>query len=328
MKSVFTCGDINGIGPEIVIKTIKSIGNKSKDKLYIVSPANVFLSTLKKHKIKLDFEIINDFESASKRNSIVSVIDIGSYQQRLGYPTKESGEASYLALQLAFQLVYSKKIDILITAPISKDAVNSAGYKNTGHTELLAKWCNKKDVVMMFVSPRMKAALLTIHIPLNEVSKSITNALLKKKTTIIINSLKNDFGINTPQIAFLGLNPHAGENGLIGKEEELVMKPFIKINSSFYGPFPSDAFFAQKIYKQYDLIIGNYHDQLLIPFKMINPFNGVNFTAGLPIIRTSPDHGTAFDIAGKGIANHNSIMQAYVTARKIYLNRKRLNESI
>lgn len=328
MKSVFTCGDINGIGPEIVVKSVKYLENKKKSKIFIVVPAVVFLSTLKTEKIDLNFEIVNRFESASRSNSVITVIDIGSFSQNIGYPTKESGSAAYTALKIAFKLLKSKQADTIITAPISKEAVNSAGYKISGHTELLAKWCNIKEVVMMFVSSRMKAALLTIHIPLHKVSKSITVDLVKTKTAIMINSLKRDFGIKNPKIAFLGLNPHAGENGLIGKEEKKVILPIIRSNSAFYGPFPSDAFFAHRDYEKFELIIGNYHDQLLIPFKMLNASHGVNYTAGLPIVRTSPDHGTAFDIAGKGIANHESMLQAFLTARKIYFNRKRFDESL
>jgi 4-hydroxythreonine-4-phosphate dehydrogenase len=327
MKSIFTCGDINGIGPEIILKTIHVLQQKSKDKTYIAIPGNVFNNSLQFISKPVRYEIVKDIKDVNPNPSIITVIDIGKFKQKIGVPTKESGAAAYAALEMAFDFLYSKQIDAMITAPISKEAVNSAGYKIPGHTELLAKWCNIKDVVMMFISSSMKAALLTIHIPIKKVSKTITTELLKAKTEIIVDSLKKDFGIENPAIAVLGINPHAGENGLIGEEEELVIKPFIKNNSTtFFGPFPPDAFFAHKTNSKYDLIIGNYHDQLLIPFKMLNPSEGVNYTAGLPIIRTSPDHGTAFDIAGKGIAEYNSLLQSYLTAKRVHSNRKKFNE--
>lgn len=206
----------------------------------------------------------------------------------------------------------------MVTAPISKTAIKMAGINFPGHTEMLAEWCGSKDFVMTFLSKKMNGALVTIHEPLKNVTKLITSENLKSKINIIIKMLINDFKISLPKIAVLGLNPHAGESGIIGNEEEKIIIPLIKkYSNNLFGPFSSDAFFANRLYKKYDLVIGMYHDQLLIPFKMLNFSSGVNYTAGLPIIRTSPDHGTAFDIAYKGIADSSSFIEAFFYAEKI-----------
>ncbi len=196
---------------------------------------------------------------------------------------------------------------------------------------MYAEWCNEKakpgnyiDYVMMFLSKKMNAALITIHNPVKNISSMLKKEILKKKLEVIINSLKNDLNIKVPSIAVLGLNPHAGENGLIGNEEIEIISPVIKTfqNSiEIQGPFVPDAFFANHSYKNFNIVVGMYHDQVLIPFKMINFSSGVNFTAGLPIVRTSPDHGTAFDIAGKNLADEFSILEAYHYAEKIVKNR-------
>ena len=214
--------------------------------------------------------------------------------------------------------------DAVITAPISKTAIKIAGKNFPGHTEMLAGWCNVKNFVMMFLSGKMNAAIATIHEPVKKVPGLITKELLSNKIEVIYNSLKNDLRINSPLIAVLGLNPHAGENGLIGDEEEKIIKPFVlnyKFSEYLRGPFSPDAFFANRLYKNFDLVFGMYHDQVLSPFKLINFGSGVNFTAGLPIVRTSPDHGTAFDIAGKGIADESSIISAFIYAKRIVKNR-------
>ena len=213
----------------------------------------------------------------------------------------------------------------MLTAPISKTALSIAGINYPGHTEMLADWCNVDDCAMVFLSDKMKSALVTIHSSIKNITKEITITKLTSSFEIIIRTLQNDFLINEPKIAVLGLNPHAGENGLIGREEKEIIIP--SINSSKYkkylfGPFSPDAFFAKHNYKDFDLVLGMYHDQVLIPFKMLNSGKGVNFTAGLPIVRTSPDHGVAFDIAGKFVADESSMLEAFYFAEKIVNNRK------
>ena len=321
-KFVFTCGDINGIGPEIVIKTLNRICTQKNIHFYFVCPTNVFSETIRFVKPKFKYEIIKKPD----KNLItqVQIIDIGNPGITPGKPTDVSGRISFKALEYAFELTSQKIADALITAPISKTAFNLAGISFPGHTELLAKWSGTKDFIMMFLSKKMNAALLTIHHPIKKISGLLTEERLKKSLDIIFLSLKNDLNIQEPRIAVLGLNPHAGENGLIGDEEEKIIKPLLKnFNQNIEGPFSPDAFFASKKYKYYDLVLGMYHDQVLIPFKMINFSSGVNFTAGLKIVRTSPDHGVAYDIAWKNCADERSILEAYNYARLIAFNRKK-----
>jgi 4-hydroxythreonine-4-phosphate dehydrogenase len=193
---------------------------------------------------------------------------------------------------------------------------------------MYARWSGLKDFVMMFISPKMKCALVTIHEPLRKVSKLITVNRIQNTLRVVVSSLRRDFNLENPKVAVLGLNPHAGEKGRIGKEETDVILPALRtsgFNEFLAGPFVPDAFFARKLYKDYDIVIGMYHDQVLIPFKMLNFSSGVNFTAGLPVVRTSPDHGTAFDIAWKFVADEGSIMEAFNLSKKIVQSRKRRN---
>ncbi len=256
----------------------------------------------------------------------VQIIDIGNAKITSGIATKLSGKIAFKSLKYAFDLVYQSKIDAMITAPISKTAFNLAGIKFPGHTELLADWSKSKNFVMTFLSKKLNAALLTIHKPVRKVPGLITKENLSNCLKVIIAMLSNDLSIRKPKIAVLGLNPHAGENGLIGDEEEKIIKPIINIfrnKNNVDGPFSPDAFFASRKYKDYDLVLGMYHDQVLVPFKMMNFSSGVNYTAGLNIIRTSPDHGVAYDIAWKNIADENSMYEAFKYAEQIAGNRSR-----
>jgi 4-hydroxythreonine-4-phosphate dehydrogenase len=319
---IFTCGDINGIGPEISIKTFNTIKN-DKNKIVFVCPANVFYKTLEKTETSCDFRIINDPAEISSDNSVVDVLDIGKALINKGKATKESGRAAYKALELAFEIVLMYDDAALITAPISKEAFKLAGIKYPGHTELLADWCMTDNYGMMFLSEEMKCALATIHVPLKDVSKMITKKNIEKKFYLLLTTLKDDFNIKSPKIAVLALNPHAGENGGIGKEEQKEIIPVVnKFKKNVEGPFVPDAFFGMQMHKEFDCTLGMYHDQVLIPFKMVNFSTGVNYTCGLPIIRTSPDHGTAYGIAWKGIADESSMVEAYKWAKQILLNRE------
>jgi 4-hydroxythreonine-4-phosphate dehydrogenase len=317
---IFTCGDINGIGPEIVIKTINKLKNSNNHFIFI-TPVNSFEITSEIIKPEFTFSI-------SKRRKInadnqVTILALNKTSLNVGVPTKISGETSFKAIRLSYELLRNKKADAVITAPISKVSLKYAGIKYPGHTEMFADWSNVKDYVMMFLSDEMKAALNTIHIPIKNVSSGINKKTLKNRLDTIIRTLKTDLGINHPKIAVLGLNPHAGEDGLIGKEEKKEIIPILKNIVEAEGPFSPDAFFANKLYKKYDLVLGMYHDQVLIPFKLLNFHSGVNYTAGLPVIRTSPDHGTAFDIAGRGIADESSMAEAFRYADLIAKNRSR-----
>ncbi len=312
IKIGITCGDINGIGPEITIKAIKNL--KGDYKFFLIGPKNIWLSLISKYKVE-------DYSN-------VEFIDLGKYSQNPGSPTVVSGKVSLRAIQESLNLFDEKVIDVVVTAPISKEAIAKAGSKFPGHTEIYANYFKTKNFVMMFLSSSFYAGLATIHIPIKEVPKVITQELLENKISVVRKTLIQDFGIKSPKIAVLGLNPHAGESDLIGVEETEVIQPAIKKLSGnkfgIYGPFPPDGFFGRKEYKNFDCVFGMYHDQVLIPFKLLNFNNGVNFTAGLPIIRTSPDHGTAFNLAGKNLADHRSMLEAIKFAIKIYRARNRI----
>lgn len=318
-RFIFTCGDINGIGPEIVIKSLNRFTKRTNDNFIFICPSNVFLNIAQKVKTDFDYDIIENISEFSK--SKVAILNIGTFRQNVGKATKVSGEAAYRAIKLSSELLKQKKADAVVTAPISKDAINLTGINFHGHTEMYAKWSDTKDFVMMFLSNKLNSALITIHEPIKKVPKILNSKLLDAKLKVISKTLVTDLGIKSPKIAVLGLNPHAGENGVIGNEEENIIKPVIKKYKNVFGPFSSDAFFGNKNYFNYDIVVGMYHDQALIPFKLLNFSRGVNYTAGLPIVRTSPDHGTAFDIAGKGIADETSFYEAYKIARRIVKKR-------
>lgn len=311
MTGVVTCGDINGIGPEVAVKAINKLTGLSLVNYKLLIPRNVY-------------EVVSDSTGIDlRKKQRVEIIDIGEYPLEVGKPTKESGSAAFSALEKAFKLVQSEPESFLVTAPISKYAFRLAGINFPGHTELLASWSATRDFVMMFLSENLKCGLATIHTPLNEVSKLLTSDSLKRTIETILHSLKADFGIGNPKIAVLGLNPHAGENGLIGDEETKTITPVLEQYSSrCFGPFPADAFFARKLYQQFNLFLAMYHDQGLIPFKLMTAGSGVNFTAGLKIVRTSPDHGTAYDIAGEGKADFSSMLEAIDWGYRIATNRR------
>lgn len=319
---IITCGDINGIGPEISLKALKKI--KSGNFSYtFICPKNIFDKSAQLVNFnKLFFASKSPFE-INKSKSRIKILLLNNSKLQPGNSTKESGLTSFNALSIAQKFIIDFGYKILITAPISKQSLKFAGKNFTGHTELISSWFGSKNYLMTFISKNFKAALLTIHVPINSVSKLLTKDSLFSKLNIFHESLKKDFGLINPSIAVLGLNPHAGESGNIGKEEINVILPILRKmrNKNIHGPFVSDAFFANHNYKNFDGVFGMYHDQVLIPFKMNNFNNGVNFTAGLPIIRTSPDHGTAFDIAWQNKADENSMINAIKIALKVLKNR-------
>ncbi len=323
-KILFTCGEVNGIGPEIIIKSLNSITRVSRNKFYVISPRNIFLDTANLIKPEFNFTFSDKFEETEQ--GTVSIIALKDVSQKFDGPNKASGNTAFKAIELATELANSKKVDAIITAPISKTAFNMAGIKFPGHTEMLAEFTKTKNFSMMFLSKKMKAALVSIHEPVKKIPRHITEKKLHSTFNVVVESLKNDFNLEEPKIAVLGLNPHAGENGSIGMEEEKIIVPAMRnynYKDFLFGPFSPDAFFAKRMYDKFDVVIGMYHDQVLIPFKLLNFGGGVNFTAGLPIVRTSPDHGVAYDIAGKNLANPSSMTQAYKYAEKIVKNRKK-----
>ncbi|MBI9072808.1 MAG: 4-hydroxythreonine-4-phosphate dehydrogenase PdxA [Melioribacteraceae bacterium] len=323
----FTCGDINGIGPEICIKTFNIIGNNPKKKLLFFCPGNIFESEFEKQEANFNFEIVNKLKSENLLNQNVTVINIGKAGQKYGAPTKTSGKICYKSIHEGFKSISNGNANAIITAPIAKTALKLAGIDFPGHTEMLANMSGSKNFVMMFLSQKMIAAMITIHESIKNVPKLITKSHLKNVLNVVEETLKYDLGIADPKIGVLGLNPHAGEGGQIGVEEREKIIPVInKLNTArVSGPYVPDAFFGNKLYTNFDAVVGMYHDQILIPFKLLAFDKGVNYTAGLPIIRTSPDHGTAFDIAGKNIADPTSIIEAFKWAERIIKNREKLN---
>lgn len=320
----FTCGDVNGIGPEIVIKTLNKVFSSNKHKIIFICPHNVFENSLKIVQPTFPYKKVYRLPDDISSNEVL-ILNIGTLKQSYGSVKASAGKIAYNSIVKACSLASDKVVDCIITAPISKEALKKAKINLPGHTELLADFFSVKDFAMMFVSNKMKAALTTIHIPIKDVAKKIKLSQLRKITNVILKSLITDFNIKNPKVAMLGLNPHAGESGNIGVEEINVISNFIKSNNKhLHGPFVPDAFFGNRLYKNYDCTIGMYHDQILIPFKLLNFNKGVNFTAGLPIVRTSPDHGTAFDIAGKGIAKADSMIEAFNYANKIVASRKKI----
>lgn len=323
-RYIFTCGDINGIGPEIVIKSLNRLYGRKGNQYIFICPLDVFQITSSFVKPSFNPKIVTKINDIGDEKIIL--FDIGKFKSDPGVPTRASGKAAYIALEAAADIMKSNNAGALITAPLSKEALNAAGYIYPGHTEMLAEWFETTDYAMMFLSRKLKAALLTIHTPLSQVARMVSKKKLESVTGVVINSLKNDFGITSPSVGVLGLNPHAGESGLIGNEEERTLKPFLRkyrLRKYLKGPYSPDAYWGNRLYEKFDLTLGMYHDQVLIPFKLLNFSKGVNYTAGLPIIRTSPDHGTAYDKAGKNTANESSLLEAFYFAEIILKNRRK-----
>ncbi|MDR9418452.1 4-hydroxythreonine-4-phosphate dehydrogenase PdxA [Gracilimonas sp.] len=317
-RIAISIGDFNGIGPEIILKTL-SAADLGKSTPVIMSPKKVIDHALASLG-DIPVHFAKDISDVS--DEIINVLPVENNEVELspGVQSIESGKVAMQSIEKCIDLCVSGETQAMVTAPISKESVNLAGYKIPGHTEFLASQTQTDEVLMMLVSGNLRVALVTTHIPVSDVSKAITSEAMQTKLEILINTLKHDFGIEHPKIAVFGLNPHAGDGGVIGKEEIDTIDPVIKSMQESHkditlnGPFPADGFFGQKMHQKHDAILAMYHDQGLAPFKLLSFGKGVNFTAGLPIIRTSPDHGTAFDIAGKGIANPSSFKEAYELA--------------
>lgn len=324
-------GDINGIGPEVVIKSL--IDNRLLlDCTPIVYASTKTLSFHKKLLNEPEFNYQTCKSAADAVNRKINVVNVWNdeVQFDLGKGTETSGKYAYLSLERATEDLASGKIDVLVTAPISKEAIGKAGFQFPGHTEYLAHLAGMEEALMMMVSGSLRVALVTTHVALKEVSTSLSRERILQKIKALDASLKKDFGIQRPKIAVFGLNPHAGENGKMGAEEAEIITPAINMAKSedifAYGPFPADGFFGSPMRNQYDAVLAMYHDQGLAAFKALAFEDGVNYTAGLPIVRTSPDHGTAFDIAGKNEASAQSMRSAMYLAMDIFKTRKFLKE--
>ena len=326
VKVGITLGDVNGIGPEVVIKALSDNRILQGCTPIIYGSAK----TLSFHKKSIAGEELNYISCSNASEAIkkkVNVVNIWEEEPAMefGIANEIGGKYALLSLEKAAQDLTTNKIDVLVSAPISKETIAKAGFKFPGHTEFLAEMAGA-EALMMMVANDLRVALVTTHIPLSEVAKTLTREKILNKIKMVEASLKKDFGIIRPRIAVLGLNPHAGENGKMGTEENEIITPAINLAKNegivAYGPYPSDGFFGSEARFQFDAVLAMYHDQGLTPFKALAFDEGVNFTAGLPIVRTSPDHGTAFDIAGKDKASAQSFRNAIYLALDIYRTRK------
>ncbi len=325
LKLGISIGDLNGIGGEIVLKTFND--SRILDFCTPVIFASVkTLSFLKKHfNLSLNFQGIDKASEAIEGKINIVNVWKENVPINFGVEDPEIGSYAFKSLEAATAALKNEEIDVLVTAPINKNTIQSEKFQFPGHTDYLAKELNGESLMFM-ISDNLKVGLLTDHVPLKDIAGKITPELIEKKIAIIKKTLQQDFRVRKPKIAILGINPHSGDNGLIGKEDEEVLKPTLQNlrekGTLVYGPYAADSFFGSKNHESFDAIVASYHDQGLIPFKTLSFGEGVNFTAGLSKVRTSPDHGTAFDIAGKDCANINSFKEAVFKAIEIYNTRK------
>lgn len=326
IKLGISIGDPNGIGIEIILKIFEDRRLFEFFTPLIFGPIKL-LENQKKH-FQLNSNLVLKKKNQPSNKPQLNVYDLPMPNAELvfGEASKTAGAVAFESLKSATQALKKGEIDALVTAPINKETIQSEDFKFPGHTDYLAKELEGNSLMFM-VSDSLKVALVSDHIAVKEVSTALTPELLKEKTQQLEYSLQQDFNINRPKIAVLGLNPHTGDKGVIGKEDDEVTRPLIKELSAsghlVYGPYAADSFFGHQTHLQFDAILAIYHDQGLIPFKTLTFGEGVNFTAGLNRVRTSPDHGTAFEIAGKGVAQIESFRNAMFLARNIYLNRKK-----
>ncbi|MCS3530693.1 4-hydroxythreonine-4-phosphate dehydrogenase PdxA [Chryseobacterium sp. JUb7] len=322
-------GDFNGIGPEIIMK---SLADKTITDFFtpvIFGSGKLFTYQKNIFKLNLNFNYINEASQAQagKLNMVNLVKD--NVTVELGAPTEESTKMAIDSLEAATEALLKGEIDVIVTAPINKDEMVKMGFKHTGHTGYFEEKFNKKGL-MFLVTEDLKVAVSTHHIPIAKVAENISKEKIKKQIRVLNQTLIEDFNISRPKIAVLGLNPHSGDGGVIGSEEIEIIGPAIKELSDngilAFGPFPADSFFQPNKYKSFDAVLAMYHDQGLAPFKTLAYEEGVNYTAGLPFIRTSPDHGVAYDIAGKNIADPQSFTEAIFTAIKIFKHRSEYND--
>ena len=317
MKPVIaiTVGDMNGIGPEVVLKAISARATQAVCQPLLVGPWQVFRHYAKVLRIDIPPLFVSEPDGPLTAGI------------KPGKVSTAAGRIADGAIRRGVELVLGGFADALVTAPVSKTAMRMGGNRFPGQTEFLQRLTRSRRVAMMLVAGTFRVGLVTIHVPLSKVASLLTRARATETIRVVYDALVSDWGIRHPRLAVLGLNPHAGEDGQIGSDERRVLLPVIKRfdteGLAIEDPFPADSFFARGLHKKYDAVIAMYHDQGLIPLKMSAGGRGVNVTAGLPIVRTSPDHGTGFDIAGKGIADAGSMIEAITTAVDLSRRRKR-----
>ena len=325
-------GDYNGIGPEVILKALQY--NRLQKLCTPVIYGSVRI--LNRYRNLLDMKDWNlngvpgIGQISHKLTNVITCWPDQNQDIQPGQVTPEAGQAALACLQRAVDDLKDGKLDALVTAPINKYNIQSEEFQFPGHTEYLAQQFDVADNLMFMVSDTLRVGVVTGHVPLGRVRQNVTRERIAQKLSLMMQSLKQDFGIEKPKIAVLGLNPHAGEEGLLGNEEQDIIKPLLtdlrNKGQLVFGPYPADGFFGTRNYRNFDAVLAMYHDQGLIPFKAIAFEEGVNFTAGMPVVRTSPDHGTAYDIAGKDLADETSMLQAIYTAIDIARQRKEFME--
>lgn len=321
----FSCGDLNGIGIELIIKTLSD--NRILDICTpVVFASNKSINFYRKSLADINLNYASSKDASRINPKQINIVNCWEEEVAItpGQLNEIGGKYAIISLRAAVQALKDGQIQGLVTAPIHKKNVQSDDFRYSGHTPFLKDFFGANDVAMLMTAPNMRVGLVTEHVPVADLGKHITKEAIISKLKIIHSSLQKDFGIDKPRIAVLGMNPHSGDEGLIGNEEESVIKPAIKESKQHimvFGPYSADAFFARGQHERFDAVLAMYHDQGLIPFKSLAIGEGVNFTAGLPVVRTSPDHGTAFDIAGKGKADHTSFLEATYTCIDIIRQR-------
>ena len=324
IKLGVSIGDINGIGCEVALKTFEDARMLDFCTPVIFASNKTISQQIKDLGMDLKFNGVRDAGQALEGK--VNIVNVWKEVPKIEYgqSTKEGGDFAIRSLRAAVTALKEGKIDVLVTAPINKNNIQSDDFKFPGHTDFLAQELGGESLMFM-VTNSLRVGLLTDHIAVKDVAKAITPKLIREKVATMEKSLKMDFGIRRPKIALLGINPHSGDSGTIGEEDDKILKPTIaemfNKGTLVYGPYSADSFFGSDNHKNFDAVLAAYHDQGLIPFKTLSFGKGVNYTAGLDKVRTSPDHGTAYEIAGKGKADEGSFKEAVFTAIQVFKNR-------
>ena len=332
IRVAITHGDTNGIGYEIIFKAFAEQGMLDLCTPIIYGSPKIAAYHRNVTGIQANFSIINDAGDAQDgRLNMLAAVD-GDVKVEMGTPSREAGAAALKALERAMEDYARGLYDVLVTAPINKNNMQGGDFPFAGHTEYIENRAgNGRKALMVLANDIMRVALLTTHLPVKEVAAAVTREAIVEKAGILDASLKRDFRVGSPRIAVLALNPHSGDGGVIGTEEREVIVPALEELSdkgvNVFGPYPADGFFGRGSYRSFDAVLAMYHDQGLAPFKALDDGRGVNFTAGLPIVRTSPDHGTAYDIAGKGVADEKSLRNAIYMAIDVFRNRESYDEA-
>jgi 4-hydroxythreonine-4-phosphate dehydrogenase len=326
-----THGDVNGISYEIIIKALQDQRLTESYTTVVYGSSKVASYHRKALNISdFNFNLVKKADQAHPRRANIVNIHDEEIKIDLGKSTPIGGELALLSLEAAVEDLQKDLIDVVVTAPINKKNIHSDNFPFPGHTEYFARKFNVSDYLMLMVNKAFRVGMVTGHLPVSEVAGALSSELILKKIRIMEKSLKRDFGVVKPRIAVLALNPHAGDEGLLGTEENTIIRPAIEKafaqNILAFGPYPADGFFGAATFRQFDGILAMYHDQGMVPFKLMSFEEGVNFTAGLPIVRTAPAHGTAYDLAGKDLASPEAFRNALYMACDIFENRQRYDE--